>query len=766
MLPFSMKGRLEDRRLLTGQGRFTSDWNFPNQAYAAFLRSDRAHAEIVSIDTAAALAAPGVLAVLTGRDVTAAGFKSMPTNLAVKDRFGEPLKKPPRPVLAQGKVRHVGECVACVVAESPQLAQDAVELIAVDYRDLPSVTVAADALRPGAPQLHAELPGNLSFDWVAGDEAATEAAFRSAARIVRLELDNQRLIGNPMEPRACAATWDAAAQKYALYACTQGTAGMRGQLVYTMGIPDDKLDVIAEDVGGGFGVRFNMYPEYCAVLLAAKTAGRPVKWTGSRSEVFLSDEQGRDVASTSELAIDASGKFLAMRFTYLADLGAYLAPTGPFINTQGVVACLTGVYEVPAACARVRLAVTNKSPSAAYRGAGRPVMSYMIERLVDQAALELKLDAAELRRINLVPQHKFPYKAANGTTYDCGDFEGVLADAVKLSDWEGFPARRAESKRRGRLLGRGMAAYIEASGGGFAPHDQVELRFGAEGTVTMYAVSHSHGQGHETSFAQVVSAVLGVPLENFRLRNGDPAVRLVGNATGGSRSLLGVGSVMQLAAKQVVDKGLALASKDLEAAAADIEFRDGAYRIKGTDRTVSLLSLAKKYAGTAQTLDVRTEGKFGASFPNGCHVAEVEIDPETGVAGIVKFTAVDDAGNIVNHQIVEGQMQGGITQGAGQVFGEHAVYDPETGQLLSGSFMDYTMPRAGLVEGLSIHEHPVPTLTNPLGAKGVGEAGVSGSLPALMNAVLDALRQAGVAHFDMPATPDRIWRALRQAKAG
>jgi carbon-monoxide dehydrogenase large subunit len=766
MLPFDMKGRLEDRRLLTGQGRFTSDWNFPNQAYAAFLRSDRAHAEIVSIDTAAALAAPGVLAVLTGRDVTAAGFKSMPTNLAVKDRFGEPLKKPPRPVLAQGKVRHVGECVACVVAESPQLAQDAVELVAVDYRDLPSVTVAADALRPGAPQLHAELPGNLSFDWVAGDEAATEAAFRSAARVVRLELDNQRLIGNPMEPRACAATWDAAAQKYALYACTQGTAGMRGQLVYTMGIPDEKLDVIAEDVGGGFGVRFNMYPEYCAVLLAAKTAGRPVKWTGSRSEVFLSDEQGRDVASTSEVAIDAAGKFLAMRFTYLADLGAYLAPTGPFINTQGVVACLTGVYEVPAACARVRLAVTNKSPSAAYRGAGRPVMSYMIERLVEEAAFELKRDPAELRRMNLVPRHKFPYKAANGTTYDCGDFEGVLADAVKLSDWEGFAARRAQSKRSGRLRGRGMAAYIEASGGGFAPHDQVELRFGSGGEVTMYSVSHSHGQGHETSFAQVVAAVLGVPLENFRLRNGDPAVRLVGNATGGSRSLLGVGSVMQLAAKQVVDKGLALASKDLEAAAADIEFRDGAYRIKGTDRAVSLLSLAKKYAGTAQALDVRTEGKFGATFPNGCHVAEVEIDPETGVAEVVKFTAVDDAGNIVNHQIVEGQMQGGITQGAGQVFGEHAVYDPETGQLLSGSFMDYTMPRAGLVEGLSIHEHPVPTSTNPLGAKGVGEAGVSGSLPALMNAVLDALRQVGVAHFDMPATPDRIWRALRQAKAG
>src|SRR5262245_39292702 len=475
-----MKGRLEDRRLLTGQGKFTSDWNFPNQVDAVFLRSDRAHAEIVSIDVSGALAAPGVLAVLTGKDVAEAGYRSIPTNLGVKDRFGEPLKKPPRPVLAQGKVRHVGECVACVVADSPQAAQDAAELIAVEYRELPAVVSSDGALAPGAAQLHAELPGNLSFDWVAGDEAATEAAFRGAARVVKLALENPRMIGNPMEPRACLATYDAGSQKYALYACTQGTAGMRGQLVYTMGVPDDKIDVIAEDVGGGFGVRFNMYPEYCAVLLAAKKLGRPVKWTGSRSEVFLSDEQGRDVASESELALDAQGKFLALRFTYVADLGAYLAPTGPFINTQGVVACLTGVYDVQAACARVKLAVTNKSPGAAYRGAGRPIMSYMLERLVERAAVELNMDPAELRRRNLVPKSKFPYKSVSGVSYDCGDFEGVLDDAVRASDWTGFAARRAQARARGRLRGRGMAAYIEASGGGFAPSDQVELRFRSE----------------------------------------------------------------------------------------------------------------------------------------------------------------------------------------------------------------------------------------------------------------------------------------------
>src|SRR5256886_9989782 len=397
-----MKGRLEDRRLLTGQGRFISDWNFPNQAYCSFLGWARAPAEIVSVDAGGALQARGVLAVLTGRDVAEAGYKSLPTNWVVGAGLGEPLKNPPRPVLAQGKVRHVGECVACVVAESAQLAQDAAELVAVEYRELPAVTSADKALEPGAAQLHAELPGNLSFDWIAGDEAATEAAFRAADRVVKLALENPRMVGNPMEPRACAGTYDAATQKYALYACTQGTAGMRGQLVYTMGVPDDRIDVIAEDVGGGFGVRFNMYPEYCAVLLAAKKTGRPVKWTGSRSEVFLSDEQGRDVASMSELALAGSWKFLALRFSYIADLGAYLAPTGPFINTQGVVACLTVVYAVPAACAQVKLAVTNKAPRAAYRGAGRPVMSYMLERLVDAAAVELKMDPAELRRRNLV----------------------------------------------------------------------------------------------------------------------------------------------------------------------------------------------------------------------------------------------------------------------------------------------------------------------------------------------------------------------------
>src|SRR5581483_6685579 len=437
------------------------------------------------------------------------------------------------------------------------------------------------------------------------------------------------------------------------------------------------------------------------------------------------------------------------------------APTGPFVSTQGVSACLTGVYDVPAAYMRTRLAVTNTAPVAAYRGAGRPIMSYLLERLVDQAAVELAVDPAELRRRNLVPKAKFPYTTANGGKYDCGDFEGVLDDALAASDWKGFPARREKAIARGRLLGRGLSTYIEATGGGFAPHDQVAMRFGADGGVTLYAVSHSHGQGHETTYAQIVSGVLGVPIESVRLRNGDPAVRLVGNATGASRSLLGVGSVMQIAAKEVVEKGRALAAGALEAAAADIEFRDGEYRIKGTDRAVTLTALAKRYPGR---LDVQTQAKIGATFPNGCHVAEVEIEPETGEATIVRYVAVDDAGNVINPMIVHGQMQGGVTQGAGQVFGELSVYDPDTGQLLTGSFMDYFMPRAGLVPEPVLREHPVPTATNPLGAKGVGEAGVTGSMPALMNAVMDALRQAGVARFEMPATPARVWEAIRAAR--
>ena len=755
-----LKGRLEDDRMLTGRGRYVSDWNLERQAYAHFVRSDRAHAEMVSIDARDALASPGVLAVITGEELAAAGLKSLPAALPAKGRGGMELINPGRPALAQGRVRFAGDAIALVVAESAAAAQDAAERVVVECRDLPAVVAAPEALAPGAPRVHDAVPGNLVLDYESGDEAKTRAAFEAAARVVKLSLDISRVVGNPMEPRACLAAYDAGAGMYHLYACTQGVAIMRNQLSAVLGVPPERIRVLAEEVGGGFGVRFNIYPEYCAALYAAKKLGRPVKWAGTRSEVFLADEQARDERVEGELALDAGGRIVGMRFDMVANLGAYLAPTGPFINTLGVVNCLSGVYDVQAAYARIRLALTNTAPMAAYRGAGRPIMSYAIERLVEQAAHELGVDAAEFRRKSFIPKNAFPYRIAAGFEYDCGDFAGVLDTALQAAQWNSFEARRAESGKRGKLRGRGMASYIEATGAGFAPQDQVELRWDGDGGVTLYAPTHNHGQGHETTYAQLVSRVLGVPMASIRLRTADADFYLLGNATGGSRSLLAVGSVLQLAAEEVVKKGLELAAEKLEAAAADLEFSEGRYRIKGTDRSVSIRSLA---AGAPGALDLAYANKFGSTFPNGCHIAEVEIEPATGEAEIVSYVACDDAGTIINHQIVEGQMQGGLTQGAGQVFSEQAIYDRESGQLLTGSFMDYAMPRAGLVNGIKLLEHPVPTRLNPLGAKGVGEAGVTGSLPTLMNAVVDALRQAGVRHFEMPATPQRVWQALQQA---
>jgi carbon-monoxide dehydrogenase large subunit len=759
-----LKGRLEDDRMLTGRGRYVSDWDLPNQAYAHFLRSDRAHAEIVSIDKEAALGHPGVLAVFTGEDIADA-LKSLPAALPAKGRGGSELINPGRPALAQGRVRFTGDAVALIVAESAVAAQDAAELVAIEYRDLPAVVSTAEALAAGAPLVHDSVPGNIVLDYESGDESGAREAFKKAARVVDLTVDISRVVGNPMEPRACLAAF--VSDQYHLYTCTQGAAIMRNQLSAVLGVPPEKIRVIAEEVGGGFGVRFNLYPEYCAALFAAKKLGRPVKWTGTRSEVFLADEQARDVRSRGELALDGQGRILGMRFDLVANLGAYLAPTGPFINTIGIVNCLSGVYDVPATYARIRLALTHTAPMAAYRGAGRPIMSYALERLIDHAARELGQDPTELRRRNFIPKDKFPYKIAAGFEYDCGDFAGVMDKALQASSWKSFEQRREEAKKRGKLRGRGIATYIEATGAGFAPHDQVELRWeegekGSDGRITVYAPTHNHGQGHETTYAQLLSGVLGMPLDSFRLRTAGPEFYIAGNASGGSRSLLAVGSVVMLAGQEMVKKGMALAAEALEAAAADIEFAEGRYRIKGTDRSISLPDLAKKYSAE-KSLDIQYQNKFGATFPNGCHIAEVEIEPETGDTEIVSYVACDDAGNIINHQIVEGQMQGGLTQGAGQVFNELAVYD-RSGQLLTGSFMDYAMPRAGLVNGIKLLDHPVPTKLNPLGAKGVGEAGVTGSMPALMNAVVDALRQAGVRHFEMPATPARIWQAIQEAR--
>jgi len=765
MTTFGSKGRLEDARMLQGRGRYVADWNLPGQAYGHFLRSDRAHAQGLRIDASAALAMPGVVAVITGEDIAAAGLKGLGAAAPMKGRGGSEQLKPDHPVLAQGRIRYVGEPLALVVAESAALAQDASEAIVVECEDLPAVVDARAALATGAPQLHEDVPGNLLLDFEGGDAAATDAAFARAAKIVKLSAYHTRVVGNPMEPRAAVGEWAAAEGVYRLYACTQGAAAIRNQTGPVLGVPPEDVRVVAEEVGGGFGVRFNTYPEYCVLLFAAKTLGRAVKWVGTRSEMFLADEQARDVEHGSEIALDADGRILGMRFDYVSNLGAYVAFTGTFVNTVNLVNVVSGVYDVQAVHVRARLALTNTVPTAAYRGAGRPVASYAIERLVDQAAHELGMDPAELRRRNLIPASKIPYKIVTGFEYDCGDFEGVLAKAVRESDWDGFAKRRVDAASRGRLRGRGLSTYIESSAaGGFAPYDQAVIEWDEDGGITLRVASHNHGQGHETTYAQIVSRVLGIPMESIRLKTASADHVITGNPTGGSRSVLGMGSALLWASQESVEKGLALAAEDLETAAADIEFAEGRYRVKGTDREVTILSLANSHPG-ALNVDLK-EKKVGATFPNGAHVAEIEIDPETGETEVVAYVAVDDSGNIINHQIVEGQMQGGITQGAGHILGEQAVYDRESGQLLTGSFMDYAMPRAVVVNNLRVLEHPVPTATNPLGAKGVGEAGVTGSMPCLMNAILDAMRQAGVEAFDMPANPHRVWAALVAAKAG
>jgi len=756
-----MKGRLEDDRMLTGRGRYVSDWNLPGQAYGHFLRSDRAHAKIVAIDKEEALKSRGVIAVITGGELVQAGLKPIPAAAPFKWKDGSEQRLAQRLSLAHEVVRHVGDDQRHRLAETAAQAQDAAEALAVDFEDLPAVTTAEQAMAPGAPQLHPGAPGNLVLDFVGGDEAATNAAFAKAAKVVKLTAYHSRVIGNPMEPRAAMGSYDPARELYFLHATTQGVGPMRGQLSAVLGVPPEKVRVVAEEVGGGFGVRFNAYPEYGALLYAAKKLGRPVKWVGTRSEVFLGDEQARDIVHTGEMALDANGRILGMRFDYLSNMGAYVVFTGTVVNTLGLVNVNCGVYDVQAVHVRGRLALTNTIPTAAYRGAGRPVASYSLERLVDEAARELGMDPAEFRRRNMIPAAKMPYKLVGGFEYDSGDFERVMNKALDAARWSSFSQRREEARKRGRLRGRGMATYIEMTApGGFAPHDQVLINWEADGSVTLRTASHNHGQGHETTFAQIVSRVLGLPVERIRLRTSEPEYNLVANPTGGSRTLHGLGSAMHWASQEIVKNGMNLAADHLESAVQDIEFELGTYRIKGTDRKVRIDELAKTYPGSLD-LDFTGRPKVGATFPNGCHIAEVEIDPETGECEIVAYVACDDVGNIINHQIVEGQMQGGITQGAGHIFLEQGVYD-SAGQLLTGSFMDYAMPRAGLVGGLTVTDHAVPTATNPLGAKGVGEGGVTGSMPALMNAVMDALRSAGVGHFDMPATPRRIWQALRE----
>ncbi len=751
--------RLEDLRLIKGEGCYAADWSLPNQAHGYFVRADRAHAKIVAIDIDAARKAQGVLGVYIGADAVSAGYVKPMSMLTFAGKDGKKANLPERPVLAHGKVRFVGDLVALVVAETALQAQDAAELIEVVYEELPVVVVPEAALAAGAPQLHDNVPGNVSFEQEAGDAAAVAAAFAQAAHITKLKLDCTRVAPNPMELRACLVGYDAASESYTVHVPVQGVKMMHMQIVAYTGVPEEKLKVVARDVGGGFGQRSIAYPEYCALMIAAKAINRPVKWVSSRSEAFMSDSHGRANYITGELALDKDGTFLAMRLDWIADLGAYLHPAGPVSPMRNPVTCLNGVYKTPALFGRWRVALTNTVPVSAYRGAARPEIAYAIERLVDESAAQMNIDPVEMRRRNFIPTSAFPYKTPTGSVYDIADFPGVMEKALQLADVQGFAGRRAESEQRGMLRGLGLSTVIENTGAGIFPKDEVLLEVAADGKITAYTIAHSQGQSHETTFAQIIGDALGVPAERVQVRQGIMEKGLIGNHTGGSRTIVGAGSVCHIAAKKLIDVAAPLAAEQLGVEPSQVAYAQGEFQSKASSKKITLGELAAK-----KPLSVTGEGKFGSTFPNGCHIAELEIDPQTGVTQMKSYVTVDDCGTVINHTVVEGQMHGAVAQGWGQIFGENVVYDPESGQLLTGSFMDYAMPKAGWINDMHIAEHTTFGTISPLGVKGMGESGCTASLAALTNAVMHALRPLGVPPLDMPLTAHKLWQAITDAK--
>jgi len=748
-------GRREDPRLLKGEGRYTADWNFPGQLYAAFLRSDRAHAELRSLNVQTARTAPGVVAVFTGADVQ--HYKTPPPQLKAPGRGGMALKVPERPVLARDRVRYVGQEIAMVVAASAAAAQDALELIEIEYFDRIAVVEGAEALAEGMPQLHDSVPGNLAFDFDYGDQAAAAAAIAGAAHVTRLTVESTRVSGNPMEPKACVVVYQEAEDTYDVYASSQGMSLMVPNLAAITGTPAERIRLHAHDVGGGFGVRSQAYPEYCALMHAAKTLGKPVKWVGSRFETIVSDHHGRAATLTGELALDRDGRFVGLRLDWICNSGAYLSQAGPIINTVNPASHAINVYRIPALYGRHRLVLTNTTPITAYRGAGRPNVSYLIERLVDEAARETGIDRIELRRRNLIAQDAYPYKTPAGSTYDSGNPPGYLDDALEHSDWAGFERRREEARRRGKLRGIGCAVFVEPSGGSAGGPEQAAIKFGESGNPALYVLCGPSGQGHETVFSELVAREFGIPVESVEFHASDPhGPRLSGVGTIGSRSVMAHGSASVATARAAVKKALDFAAKELEVAPTDLEFRNGRYTVKGTDVAISFQEVARRYHRELDTL----EGVQGPmSYPGGAHVAEVEVDPDTGVIDIVNYVAVDDCGRVINHVLLEGQTFGGIVQGVGQVLLEHCVYDGD-GQLLTGSFMDYAMPKADTITGAKLYEHCIPSPTNLLGAKGAGEAGTTGAIPTLANAVIDALRPLGIHQLDFPYSPVRVWQAI------
>jgi carbon-monoxide dehydrogenase large subunit len=751
--------RLEDPRLITGQGTYASDWNVRGQLHAAFLRSDRAHARLIKVDVTRARAYRGVHAVYTGDDAIRAGFIRAPHQLNFVGVKGMKAIAPERPALATTAVRYVGEPIAMVVADSLAIANDAAELIDVTYEDLSAAIGPEAALAPGAPQIHPNVPRNLAFEMEAGDRAAVNAAFAQAHHVTRLKVDCTRVSPSPMEPRACLATFDSRDESYTIRVCLQGINTMRAQIAGYTGIAQEKIKVVARDVGGGFGQRSTVYPEYVMSLYAARALQRPVKWVSTRSESFMTDTHGRANIGAGELALDRDGKFLALRYDWITDQGAYISSGGPGY-IRNVMACLTGVYAIPVAYSRFRVALTNTGLVAAFRGAGRPDIAYAIERLVTQAAYEMNIDPAELRRRNFISPEAFPFKNATGTTYEYAELAALMDKALAAADWGSFEQRRAAAARAGKLRGIGISTVIEGSGGGNAPSDDIELEVAADGIVTAYSASQSQGQSHETTMAMIVGATLGIAPERIRLRQTVAEKNLVGNATGGSRTMVGAGSSCKIAADMLIERGKSLAAEEFDIEPSQVDYARGVFTAREGGRSLSLAEIASQRAFT-----VRGGGKFGQTWPNGCHIAEVEVDPETGMAQIAAYVAVDDCGVAINHAIVEGQVQGAVTQGAGQVFGEHIVYDSQSGQLVTGSFMDYVMPRAGMVREIRMQEHSTPSKVSPLGVKGVGESGCTASLGAIANAVHDALRPLGVKPVDMPLTPAKLWKVIRGKRA-
>ena len=758
--------RSEDTPLLTGRGRYTDDLALPGQLYAAFVRSPYGHADIRGIDTSVAAAMPGVAGVFTGADIEAAGLGRIPAAIPFKGKGDKPMVAAPMPVLASGRARYAGEPLAIVVADDPRRAQDAADAVALDLASLAAMPGVDTALQAGAPAIWDAAPGNVALDWEDGDAATVDAAFAGAAHVSKVRLVDTRLAVVSMEPRAGIGAFDAESGRFTLIAPTQGVALVRKMLAEAVfGVPLENVRILTEDVGGGFGMKVQAYCEYAAILFAARELGRPVRWANSRLESFLSDTAGRDGLIDAEMAFDAQGHILGLRMHNRVGMGAYISTFGPVFATNNTKNCLSSVYAIPAIRTDVQMVFTNAAPLGPYRGAGRPEAILAIERLLDNGAREMGLDPVTIRRRNMIKPAAMPYRAVNGPIYDSGEFEAAMDKALALADWDGFAARRTHSEALGRLRGIGIGCFLEVAGG--ILDENADLRFEEDGTITLRLGVQAMGQSHLTTFTRLVAAKLGVPASAIRLIEGDSDEAPKGWPSVASRSIMMAGSAAVVACDEAIAKGKALAGLVLEAAAADIEFADGAFTVAGTDRSIAIRELTAAVAALDQipaelSGGMDTDAEFVSpqmSFPNGCHICEVEIDVDTGVVAFVGYVAVDDVGNVLENAIVEGQIHGGIAQGLGQVLGEQVVYDAD-GQLLTGSFMDYVMPRADDLPELRVAHHAVPCTNNPLGAKGAGESGVAGSLPSGMAAVLDALATRGIAHLDLPMSPNRVWAAL------